>query len=207
MSPTFNFSTGNINNLVAGGTASMTDIQGPFVDLRDFINGQLGDSNLSASAAITETKLANGSTGLAKGAFSAYRNAAQTVATAGLVGFDTDSGTGFDVSGWYDTSTGLYTPQRAGYYRLSTSVASSAAQAADVFWQVSLRKNGVELQRGPIAYQRGTQPVQAGGTWIVQANGSTDAFSIILLHNNGGTPNIGTGLLVTYFQGEFVGGS
>lgn len=49
----FAYSTGNINNLVGGSNASMADIQGPFVDLRSFINGGTMDEtnvpNLAAA--------------------------------------------------------------------------------------------------------------------------------------------------------------
>jgi hypothetical protein len=35
----FSYTTGNPSNLTAGATASMNDIQGPFTDLRTFLNG------------------------------------------------------------------------------------------------------------------------------------------------------------------------
>lgn len=46
----FAYTTGNPNNLTAGASASMNDIQGPFTDLRTFINGaNLSDTNLQAA--------------------------------------------------------------------------------------------------------------------------------------------------------------
>lgn len=52
----FSFTTGNPNNLTAGANASMNDVQGPFMDLRTFLNG----ANLS------DTNMQNAGTGLAK---------------------------------------------------------------------------------------------------------------------------------------------
>lgn len=46
----FSYTTGNPSNLVGGATASMNDIQGPFSDLRTFLNGTLLDgTNIAAT--------------------------------------------------------------------------------------------------------------------------------------------------------------
>jgi len=51
--PAFAYTTGNPNNLVANQNASMADIQGPFTDLRTFLNGGTMDEtnvpNLAAA--------------------------------------------------------------------------------------------------------------------------------------------------------------
>jgi hypothetical protein len=48
---TFSYTTGNPSNLTAGATASMNDIQGPFTDLRTFVNGaNIDTTNLATSA-------------------------------------------------------------------------------------------------------------------------------------------------------------
>lgn len=54
-----NYTTGNPNNLVGAGNASMNDIQGPFVDVRSFLNGgNLDEANVpNLSAAFTTYKL------------------------------------------------------------------------------------------------------------------------------------------------------
>lgn len=55
--PTFNFTTGNIANLVGGGNAAMSDIQGSFTDVRSAINGNLDEVNVpNVSAAFTTYK-------------------------------------------------------------------------------------------------------------------------------------------------------
>lgn len=203
--PTFNYSSGNINNLVnSGPNANMADIQGPLVDVRDFINGQIGDSNLSGSAAIAETKLANGSAGLAKGSFSAYRNAALSLATGAAVVFDTEE---FDTSGWFDTTNGRFTPQVAGFYRLSWSLRAGTALTADVFWGSALRKNSTDLKLGSSAFQRGASLVISQGSHVVQANGSTDFFDVRTDHTVGGATSLQNVAVGTFFGGELVGRS
>jgi hypothetical protein len=54
----FQFTTGNPNNLVGNQNASMVDIQGPFVDLRSFLNGgSVDETNVpNLSAAFTTYK-------------------------------------------------------------------------------------------------------------------------------------------------------
>jgi hypothetical protein len=47
---TFSYTTGNPSNLTAGATANMNDIQGPFTDLRTFVNGSVDGDNLSTTA-------------------------------------------------------------------------------------------------------------------------------------------------------------
>jgi len=124
---TFAYTSGDPSHLTAAQNASMADIQGPLVDVRTFLNGNITDINLSSSAAISETKLATGSSGLAKGAFSAYRNAALSRTTGQVITFDTEE---YDLSSWLDITTnpGRYTPQVPGYYDLKA--AATAAPGA-----------------------------------------------------------------------------
>jgi hypothetical protein len=193
--------------LTANTNENVNDLNAIITSLQAVVNS-LDDANISATAGIQASKLATGSTGLARGAFSAYRAAAVSLATGAVVVFDTDgTAPGFDVSSWYDAATGLYTPQVAGEYRLSCGVGAAGALTADVFWQVTLRKNAAELHRGQIIYQRGTQPVLATGSWDVQANGTTDNFAIGILHGVGAAQALGTGALLTYFHGELIGPS
>lgn len=205
---TFAFTSGDPSHLAAGSNASMADMQGPFIDIRTFLNGNISDINLSSSAAINENKLATGSAGLAKGTFSAYRNAALTLATNNVAVFDAEE---FDVSGWYDTTTGRYMPLAAGYFRLSWVMTASIAWTATAYLSTVLRKNGVAFKFAPVVYQAGTTlPVVGGGTAIVSANGSTDYFEVEVRHNQGGSPAFisgASGPSSTYFQGELIGRS
>lgn len=54
----FSYTTGNPSNLTAGSTASMNDIQGPFTDLRTFLNGANLDDTNTATANKRVTLLA-----------------------------------------------------------------------------------------------------------------------------------------------------
>lgn len=55
--PAFSYTSGNIANLVAGGSASMADIQGPFTDVRTALNGGLDEVNVpNLTAAFTTYK-------------------------------------------------------------------------------------------------------------------------------------------------------
>lgn len=183
----------------------MADIQGPFVDLRTFVNGNISDTNLAASAAIAETKLATGSSGLAKGAFSAFRGAAATYPTASVVVFDNED---FDVSGWFDTATGRFTPQAAGYYRLSWCVrVQGTTLAADKFWLASLRKNGTVARIGQLNWQRGASGINSTGASVVSANGTTDFFDVIIEHDHTAGAPLLVGTAQTYFTGEMIGRS
>lgn len=204
---TFAYTSGDPSHLTAATNASMADIQGPLVDVRTFLNGNISDINLSSSAAINENKLATGSSGTAKGAFSAYRSTAQSIGTGAgtVIVFDTEE---FDVSGWFDIVTGRYTPQVPGYYRLSANVSSAAVQALDVGWASVIRKNGASYKNLPNNAQRNSAtPVSAGGSVIAVANGTTDFFEVLHTHTAGTPTNVGGGAALTYFQGELIGRS
>lgn len=90
------YTTGNPNNLTAGATASMNDIQGPFTDIRTFLGSTNIDySNIAAvvqSQYVTiETAVAQG-TGLTAGTF-LFNPAlvATTASTAGAAAFNLDA--------------------------------------------------------------------------------------------------------------------
>lgn len=146
-----------------------------------------------------------GSSGLAVGCFSAYLNSAQAATTGDRILFDTEE---WDVSGWFDsTSTkGTFTPLVAGYYRFSARVESNPVITTDRTWVIDIAKNGTRIKQGQRMYERGNG-VESMITGIVLANGSTDAFTILLRHSNGGTVAVQTGATATYFQGELIGKS
>lgn len=63
--PTFNYVSGNPANLTPSGPASMTDLSGPFTDLRSAINGSLDETNVPnlAAAFTTWKEIARGFAG------------------------------------------------------------------------------------------------------------------------------------------------
>jgi hypothetical protein len=154
---------------------------------------------------VREAMMATGATGLAKGTFGAYRNAASSPATSVAVVFDAEQ---FDVSNWYDTATGRFTPQIAGYYRLSWQLMLAAVITADIYLRTVLTKNGVLEKYGVPSFQRGTSlPVASSGTAIVQANGTTDFFGVTIEQGTGGVTSLLTGVAGCYFQGHMIGRS
>jgi hypothetical protein len=134
--------------------------------------------------------------------FRVYRNAALSLATNAVAVFDTVE---VDTHGWFDTSTGVFAPQRSGVYRLSWSLRPSAALAADVFWASVLQKNGGTHKIGNVVQQRGTTPVSSVGTSVVQATAGVDSFRIIVSHGAGAAVALAVGSGVSnWFDGEFI---
>lgn len=191
--------------IIGGTTEDVSQLNSNLTAIQQVVNS-LDDANISATAGIQASKLASGVTGLARGAFGVYRNAAVSLTNGSVVPFDTED---FDFSGWHDTVTniGRYTPQVAGAYRLSWSVTSNAAITADNWWQANLHKNGTLHKAGNICFQRGVVSVASVGSHAVQANGTTDFFTVVITHNVGATTAISPGVAGTYFGGELIGPS
>lgn len=158
---------------------------------------------LPANLNVTYDEIVAGPTGLLVGAFSAYRNAAVSLATGATMVFDAEE---FDPSSWFSVATGLYTPQVAGIYRLSWAINTGAIMTADAAFGTFLLKNGANHRRGQLMFQRATStgPCSVGSA-LVQANGTTDNFGVAVEHGNGGSLALTPGILYSYFQGEFVG--
>jgi hypothetical protein len=199
-------------NLPVIGQSSATEdqkVRDALAAIQTDYNGNLTDANISATAGIQESKLAVGVDGLAKGVFHAYRNAAQAIPVGtGVVTVVAFNAEVFDVSGWHDTATGRYTPQVAGWYRLSWLVTASGAITTDAQWQAILRRNGTAQVNAEPSTQRGaTFPVASGGTGVVQANGTTDFFEVGVWHTLAAAQNTSATFQSTFFMGEFIGRS
>lgn len=196
--------------LTANTNENVNDLNAIITSLQAIVNG-LDDANISATAAIQESKLATGVNGMARGAFYAFRNAVQSIPTGlvtpTVVNFNAEL---FDVSGWHDTVTniGRYTPQVPGYYRFSWNVKASGAPAAATAWKTVLRKNAADYADGVVGYQTGAaEAVSSGGSASAQANGTTDFFEVAILHNEGVARNIAAQANWVYFTGELIGRS
>jgi hypothetical protein len=100
----------------------------------------------------------------------------------------------FDSDGWYDTSTGRFTPQTAGYYSISAflglKVTSSTISTANGWVQ----KNGVTSTVGPfriiLIIGSGSTEFYGGSTSIVYFNGSTDYMGVQIYLVAGGTREV-----------------
>jgi hypothetical protein len=154
---------------------------------------------------IGESKLGTGSAGLAKGSFSAYRNASLSVFSGIAIVADTEE---WDVSGWYNPTNGRFTPQVAGYYRLTGRVESNGGFSSGVFFAPAIYKNGSLEKYLSYEYGRGGAiSASSEGSLLVKANGSTDYFNLVLDHGSGGAVALLTGAQYLFFQGELVGRS
>lgn len=167
----------------------------------------LGDEDVTtaklADDAVTTSKIASTAVTAPKisvPSFSAYRNAALSLATGAVVVFDFEE---WDTEGWFNTTTGRFTPLLAGKYRLNARVTRSTDSS--IGWTVILRKNGSDYK--VLSWSlgvSGTLVPQGGGTAIASANGTTDYFDIVLVHTSGGSDSIINNSLYTFFQGEFI---
>ncbi len=142
--------------------------------------------------------ITGGSELLRRGLLSAYRSSNVALGTGSPVIFDSEE---FDVSGWYDTTTGLYTPAVAGYYRISWLV-SGGTGAANGFFQTSLLKSGAPLKVGEWGWSNSGVAIANGGSVLVFANG-TDTFGV-RIENHIGTFNVLGSAAQTYLQAEMV---
>lgn len=138
------------------------------------------------------------------GLFSAYRNTALILPNL----YKTDipmNGTNFNRDVWFDTTTGRYTPQVEGFYRLSVNVSLKT-----VFPQNTDSRVILYMDAGGAPKFLHTMHPQGewnilSSTIIVAANGTTDSF-IPQLHVSHSTDvelrfTSGDG---TYFQGELI---
>ncbi len=140
----------------------------------------------------------------ATGLFSAYRSGSSQVAATGTytaIVFGTEE---FDVSGWYDPTTGRYTPQVPGYYRLNAGIGTTTTVGSGTRLIASIAKNGSDHKRLQTIYVAGGDDNVLTGTCIVEANGSTDYFAAQFHQNTGGNVNVIADAHVTYFQGQRI---
>lgn len=174
---------------------------GPFVDDAladaDEVNARFSPLYAALDGALDEANMA-----VPKGAFRVHCAAALVIpASPGLITFDTEA---FDTSNWYDLSTGRFTPQVEGYYRLSWGVRLSAVGASELV--AALHKNGVPHAYGQVATSVGFALLAPNsvGSAVVVANGTTDYFDVRVFWT-GGAPAVETGVHATFFCGDLIG--
>lgn len=142
----------------------------------------------------------------AVGAFAAYRNAAVSYTSGSAVVYDTEV---FDLDNWYNPANGRYTPQVAGYYQFAAGALLNAAQIADQgFVVLRLAKTATDVYEIARQMASGTATGAgcAGSSPPVFANGTTDYFTISLLHNKATAASLTVGSSVfNWFGGRFVG--
>lgn len=79
----------------------------------------------------------------------------------------------FNPAGWYNSATGRFTPQVAGWYRVTSSLVVIPGTSGDRV-RMGLRLNASETRMG-VVYDGGSQLVGGGsGSVLVFLNGTTD---------------------------------
>lgn len=161
-----------------------------------------------ADASLTSVKLSNTATVKGVGSFRAYRNSALSLSANGVVVYDTET---WDHSNWFDVGTGRFTPQVAGYYRISGQVrASVALGAVNRFWQARVLKNATLQSHGSRAIAH-TDVANLTTLFndIVLFNGTTDFLEIQIDHDVGAgvALSVGNNPSPTFIAGQLVGRS
>lgn len=148
--------------------------------------------------------------GKAIGSFSAYRSSNLSVAnTGGVILFDTEL---WDVSNWYDPTTGRFTPQVAGYYQIKSRVYILGIASGKQL-SIWLRKNGTAYSTPPnkVLDRMTNQTAAATDIWatgeaIMYFNGSTDYIEIWAIQNDTVNRNVYGGVdAETHIEGLFIG--
>jgi hypothetical protein len=168
-----------------------------------------GDGNLTGltagglpDASITQADLATGVAGTGP-AFSANTPTTKSAANATATEMAGYSAPNFDTASCFNTTTGRFTPNVAGYYQFSWSVdfGSNGVGAASVV-SASLYKNATAQWTGGIM----TASIcfsAVGSSAPIYMNGSTDFASVYLFQTSGGT----TSNFFARFAGAMIRGA
>lgn len=104
----------------------------------------------------------------------------------------------WDIEGWFTQSTGIFFPQEAGKWLIGASaVIGNVADAKFMAVYISHSTDGSSWsdsgEKGVIAWRgaaSATQQIGGSGGGIVDANGTTDRWSLRIFHTDSGTPII-----------------
>lgn len=141
--------------------------------------------------------------------FLAYMNASSTVLTNStytLIAFDTDQ---FDPNSWYSTSTGKFTPQLSGKWRVSVFL--KAAMTGTTAAGTAVYKNGAIYSQqidAPASGVGGSDAWSSSHSIIVSMNGSTDYVQAYgFFGDTSGSPSLigGTAAITSWFMAEYLG--
>lgn len=155
------------------------------------------DLTVSQDLVVTGTITSQGQVIGAGPAFSAYRNAARNIAGGGTwtaIIPDTEE---FDTASCYNTTTGRFTPNVAGYYQINGQVYTSAS-AGDLM--AAIYKNGALYKYGTRASADGTNVAS-----VVYFNGTTDYVELQVYYAGSSTVALSVGSTVfNYMNGIFI---
>ena len=135
-------------------------------------------------------------------AFHAHKTAKQTIATgtATLVTFESED---FDTDSAFDLSNERFTPQVAGQYFLYASIRWDTATDFDISY-LSIAKNGNDVFTASHGNKYYDFTKVSG---IMEANGSSDYFTVKAVHNMGSNLDTQSGDYGNYFGGFKVIGA
>ena len=120
--------------------------------------------------------------------FEAYRSSAQSIANATetTLIFDTEI---VDTAGEYDNSTGIFTPQTAGYYVLIANVPGD--QWTNVRFYIKIIKDSTTIATSEQKATGGGYFPALSCSVIAYSDGSSDTFKVDVYQNAGSSQNIG----------------
>jgi len=147
--------------------------------------------------AVTGVLTASSITQNAGPAFSAYQSSGQTLSTNTFtkIQFQTEE---FDTNSNYDAATNYrFTPNVAGYYKISASLSLNASNAGI---NLTIYKNGSLFKRLQNTYN--TTTFAASGSVLIYFNGSTDYAEVYSQTSTGQL--LEASLAATWFQGILV---
>jgi hypothetical protein len=108
----------------------------------------------------------------------------------------------FDTDSWYDTNTGRYTPQKAGYYNFMGQW-SLATITSTHYLSVNLRFNGtVKFNR--VQYGAASTYPRPQVSGVFYMNGSTDYVDVYITFS-GGANSIWPDIMGNNFTGHYIG--
>jgi hypothetical protein len=156
------------------------------------------DLEVSQDLVVTGTITSQGQVIGAGPAFSAYRNAARNTGAGGWNSVIPDTEE-FDTASCYDTTTGRFTPNVAGYYQINGAVYSGASTNE---LMAAIYKNGV-------TYKYGTRTASGGNgasvSSVVYFNGTTDYVELYVYYGGSSAVALTVGSTIyNYMNGVFV---
>jgi hypothetical protein len=91
----------------------------------------------------------------------------------------------FDTSAAFDTSTGRFTPQVAGYYQINANVSYSSSGITATYVGAVIGKNGTAHRFSAVDSSGGYPNIHVSD--VVYLNGTTDYVQVGTLHNASGS--------------------
>lgn len=213
------------NTFTAGTTIQSGQVNSNFDTVYNEFNGSISNTNISASAAIVDTKLAQITTA-SKVSGAALTSLTSVPSGAGILPFANSyygpafsvhkNGTNqagiatgtFTLLTWstelWDTNanfaTNRFTPTVAGKYHISASMTiitlADAKPAAPILY-----KNGARVYFGGLAPIGAAYSATFMAGWDVSMNGSTDYLELYAYHENGSNRDVDGAAEDTWFSG------